>query len=70
MAKILVDPDPVSDNHPYDPALFAAKYGMTLKAAKVVLYANGPSRRACDGAAKAFMAAIAARNKQWQRNED
>ncbi|UVK38638.1 hypothetical protein LHFGNBLO_005830 [Mesorhizobium sp. AR10] len=69
MAKMLVDLDPVSDNHPYDPALFADKYGMTLKAAKVVLYANGPSRTACDGAAKAFMAAVAARNKQWQRDK-
>lgn len=70
MAEILVDRDPVSDNHPYDPAFFADKYGMTLKAAKVVLFANGPSRTACDAAAKAFMAAVAARNKQWQRNED
>lgn len=69
MAKIPTGPDPVSDPGPYEPAFFALKYNMTLKAAEVVLHANGPSRNACDGAARAFTAAVAAR-KQLQFEKD
>lgn len=54
---------------PYDVESFAEKYGMTLKAAKVVLYANGPSRVACDAAARAFNEAVEMRNRQWQRDK-
>ena len=54
---------------PYEVESFAEKYGMTLKAAKVVLYVNGPSRVACDAAARAFSEAVEMRNKQWQRDK-
>lgn len=58
----------VQGDTPYDVESFAEKYGMTLKAAKVVLYANGPSKIACDAAARAFNEAVALRNKQWHRD--
>ena len=45
----------------YEPDLFAAKHGLTLKAAKVILTSNGPSRHRCDASARAFLAAVAAR---------
>jgi hypothetical protein len=47
----------------YDAAFFADKHGLTLQAARVILAANGPSRIACDAAAKAFLIAIATRQK-------
>jgi hypothetical protein len=50
-----------SADGPYDPALFAAKYGLTLKAAEIIIYANGPSRHMCDAGATAFLRAVALR---------
>jgi hypothetical protein len=50
-----------SDNEPYEATYFAEKHGLSLKAAKVVLYSNGPSRTMCDAAARAFVEALAAR---------
>jgi hypothetical protein len=48
---------------PYDPAYFAEKHGLTLKAAKIILTAYGPSRQRCDLSAVAFLAAKAARKR-------
>jgi hypothetical protein len=45
-------------------AYFAKKHGVILKAAEIVLSANGPSTRVCDAAAIAFVAALAARAKK------
>ncbi|QND68887.1 hypothetical protein HB777_23840 [Mesorhizobium loti] len=41
----------------FDAAVFANKHGLALQAARVILAANGPSRIACDAAAKAFLVA-------------
>jgi hypothetical protein len=49
------DPNPNSDNHPYDLYEFANKYGLPLRSAEVVLHANGPSRAKCDAAAEAYL---------------
>ncbi|MER9405325.1 hypothetical protein NKI36_14885 [Mesorhizobium caraganae] len=38
---------------------FAQKHELSLRAAKIILYSNGPSRVACDGAALAFLEAVA-----------
>ncbi|MGB3536811.1 MAG: hypothetical protein WBA42_01490 [Mesorhizobium sp.] len=46
---------------PYDAAFFAAKHGLTLKAAEIIIYANGPSRHMCDAGATAFLRAVALR---------
>ncbi len=53
--------DTDTDNRPYEIGAFAERHGLTLKAAEVILLANGPSRVACDAAAKAFLAALAGR---------
>lgn len=53
---------------PYEATSFAVKHGLTLKAAEIVLFSNGPSRTACDAAARAFNEAVAMRNRQWQRD--
>lgn len=45
---------------PYGLEEFAAKYGLSLKTAEVVLMANGPSRHKSDAGARAFVAAVAA----------
>lgn len=50
--------DPVET--PYAVEEFAEKYGLSRKAAAVVLTANGPSRQKSDAGARAFMAAVAA----------
>ncbi|TIN24984.1 MAG: hypothetical protein E5Y31_16700 [Mesorhizobium sp.] len=55
---------PGAEDEPYDTAVFAKKYGMSKKAAEVVLFANGPSRTACDAAARSFMEAVARRSKK------
>ncbi|MFC3324510.1 hypothetical protein [Mesorhizobium cantuariense] len=55
---------PGAENEPYDTAAFARKYGMSEKSAEVVLSANGPSRTACDAAARSFMEAVARRSKK------
>jgi hypothetical protein len=54
-----VDPDDPA----YEASEFAAKHGLTIKAAKIIMVSNGPSRVACDAAARAFLAAIAARRR-------
>lgn len=56
--KVLLAEDPG-----YDAAFFASRHGLALQAARVILAANGPSRIACDAAAKAFLVAIATRRK-------
>lgn len=48
----------------YEIAYFAEKYGLSLKAAEIILTVNGPSKRMCDAAAVAFVAAVAARAKK------
>lgn len=63
MGKKKSDLDAESDNHPYDVEFFAKKHGLSLRAAGVVISANGPSRTACDAAAAAFLAAIAFRRQ-------
>ena len=55
---------PGTENEPYDTAVFARKHGMSEKAAEVVLFANGPSRTACDAAARSFLEAVARRSKK------
>lgn len=47
----------------YDPMEFAAKHGLTMKAAQVILQTNGPSREKCDAGARAFLKAVAARTR-------
>ncbi|WP_189526200.1 hypothetical protein [Mesorhizobium sp. M7A.F.Ca.ET.027.03.2.1] len=51
---------------PYAAAEFAEKYGLTLRSAQILLFVNGPSRVACDAAARAFNEAVAMRNRQRQ----
>jgi hypothetical protein len=48
---------------PYEVSVLAQKYGLTLRSAAVILASNGPSRTACDAAAKSFLAAVAGRTK-------
>ncbi|CCV05644.1 hypothetical protein MESS2_1620019 [Mesorhizobium metallidurans STM 2683] len=66
MGKIKSDPNPSSENHSYQVEVFAEKHGLSLKAAKVILSSNGPSRTMCDAAAKAFVAAVAARGREQE----
>ncbi|MGX5843568.1 hypothetical protein ACWGTI_22875 [Mesorhizobium sp. ArgA1] len=51
---------------PYEVAAFAEKYGLTERAAEVLLFVNGPSRVACDAAANAFLQALEMRNRHWR----
>jgi hypothetical protein len=51
---------PDSSEMPYAVEEFAEKYGLSHKAADVVLMANGPSRQKSDAGARAFLAAVAA----------
>ncbi len=53
-----------SDDQPYEVTTFAKKHGLTIRAADAVLFANGPSRIACDAAALAFLCAVAAHAKR------
>ena len=55
---------PGAENEPYDTETFAQKHGLSERAAEVVLFSNGPSRTACDAAARAFKVAVAAREKE------
>jgi hypothetical protein len=52
------------DDDPYDLATFAEKHGLDVRAAELLLFAKGPSRVACDAAALAFLAAVAAQAKR------
>ncbi|PTE08495.1 hypothetical protein [Mesorhizobium helmanticense] len=54
-------------DEPYGAIYFAKKYGFTLRDAKFIIAANGPSRRMCDAAAAAFVRNKAARFKKWLR---
>ncbi|PZV39550.1 hypothetical protein [Mesorhizobium kowhaii] len=64
MTKVRVTSStPGTENLPYDTAVFAKKHGMSQKAAEVLLFANGPSRTACDAAARSFLEAVARRSK-------
>lgn len=42
------------DEPAFTAAEFAERHGLTLKFAEIILFANGPSRVACDAAARAF----------------
>ena len=53
-----------SDDQPYEVTSFAKKHGLTIRAADAVIFANGPSRIACDAAALAFLCAVAAHAKK------
>lgn len=64
MGKRVASPNPDSDDHPYDEVAFAQKYDLTPRAAATILQINGPSRTACDAAARAFQLAVAALNKR------
>ncbi|TIP07539.1 MAG: hypothetical protein E5X73_36420 [Mesorhizobium sp.] len=63
MGKLKSNPDSASEDHSYEVEFFARKHGLSLKAARVILYSNGPSRTMCDAAAKAFVAAVAVREE-------
>lgn len=64
MTKVRVTSStPGAENEPYDTAVFAKKHGMSQKAAEVLLFAIGPSRTACDAAARPFLQAVARRSK-------
>ena len=53
-----------SDDQPYEVTSFAQKHGLSIGAADAVLFANGPSRMACDAAALAYLCAVAAYAKK------
>jgi len=50
---------PVPAEAPYSVEEFSQKYGLSLKAAEVVLIANRPSRQKSDAGARAFLDAVA-----------
>ena len=52
-----------ADPTPYAVPTFAKRHGLSEHAAKVVIAANGPSRVACDAAARAFVAALTERKR-------
>jgi hypothetical protein len=64
MGKANSNNEGASANHAYKAGEFAARHGLSLKAAEIILFSNGPSRVACDAAAKAFLAAIAIRSNR------
>jgi hypothetical protein len=49
---------------PYGNEEFAEKYGLSRRAAEVILSANGASRHQSDAGARAFLAALAARPRR------
>lgn len=46
----------VALTQPYEVAYFAKKHGITMGQARAIISRNGPSRRKCDAAARAFLA--------------
>ncbi|ESX62770.1 hypothetical protein X759_34255 [Mesorhizobium sp. LSHC420B00] len=50
---------------PYSAAEFAERHGLTVRTAEIILKCNGPSKAACDGAARAFKEALAMRKRHW-----
>ncbi len=61
--------DDVADvsDQPYGPESFAEKYGLSKRLAVTMLRTNGPSRRACDAAAKTYLAYIALQRRRQDR---
>jgi hypothetical protein len=57
------DPNTIDTSTGYGLVAFAAEHGLSMRAAEIILYSNGPSRVACDAAAKAFLAAVRSRTK-------
>jgi hypothetical protein len=57
----------IPQDEPYGAMYFAKKHGLTLRDAKFIIAANGPSRRTCDAAAAAFVRIKAARFRKWLR---
>jgi hypothetical protein len=57
----------IPQDEPYGATHFAKKHGLTLRDAKFIIAANGPSRRTCDVAAAAFARNKAARFRKWLR---
>lgn len=57
----------IPQDEPYGAFYFAKKYGLALRDAKFIIAANGPSRRACDAAAAAFVRSKTARFRKWLR---
>ena len=52
-----------ADDQPYEPAVFASKYGLPPRLAKTMIQANGGGRRACDAAAETYLRYVALRSK-------
>ena len=46
----------------------AEKHGLTVRAAEIVLISNGPSKVACDAAARAFKEAVSMLSRSLQRD--
>ena len=61
MSRPQISLDPNSADHPYEPARFAGKHGLTIRAAEIILFTNDPSKVACDAVARAFRNAVEAR---------
>ena len=53
---------------PCDREDFAEKHGLTVRAAEIVLISNGPSKVACDAAARAFKEAVSMLSRSLQRD--
>ena len=51
----------------YSPPELAQKYGLTIKQARIVISANGPSRHGCEMGAEAFRKALKMRSPQVPR---
>lgn len=58
---VIQNPELPAKEASYEIAYFAEKHGISLKAAEIILTVNGSSKRMCDAAAVAFVAAVAAR---------
>jgi len=58
MSKRLASRDPNSDRYPYEIEFLAEKYGLSSRAAEIIVNSNGPSRDKCDHAATAFVQAM------------
>lgn len=56
-----------AEGEPYKVGYFARKHDLTLKEARFIIVANGPSRSECDAKAAAFLRTKAARFRKWLR---
>ncbi|UVK46637.1 hypothetical protein BPNPMPFG_002327 [Mesorhizobium sp. AR07] len=61
---VIQNPELPATDASYEIAYFAVKHGISLKAAEIIPTVNGPSKRICDAAAVAFVAAVAGRAKK------